>query len=92
MQGADLQCEAPIYKATRLFDYVMNVRFRDNLKNLYFHYRKTKNLPLQEFETNLHTIEFGKVVTYHELLLHIKSHEALITCSCNVFTTSVYGH
>ena len=39
-QGADLQWQAPIVKATWPFDHVTNVRSRDNLKNLYFHYHK----------------------------------------------------
>ena len=38
-QGADLQWEAPILKATWPFDHVGNVRLRDNFKNL--HYRKS---------------------------------------------------
>ena len=40
-QGADLQWEAPILKATWPFDPVTKVRSRDNLKHLYFYYHKT---------------------------------------------------
>ena len=40
-QGADLQWEAPTFKAAWPFDHVTNVRLLDNLKNLYFHYHKT---------------------------------------------------
>ena len=46
--GADLHWEAPIFKATwpfkaisLIFEHVTNVRSRDNLKNLYFHYQKS---------------------------------------------------
>ena len=39
--GADLQWETPTINATWPFDYVTNVRSRDNLKNLHFHYHKT---------------------------------------------------
>ena len=42
-QGADLQWEAPILKFKWLFDHVTNVMSLDNLKILYFHYRKTYN-------------------------------------------------
>ena len=40
-QGSDLQWEASILKATWPFDYVTNVRPRNNFKNLYFHYHKS---------------------------------------------------
>ena len=37
-QGADLQWEVSIPKA---FEHVTNLKSRDNLENLYFHYHKT---------------------------------------------------
>ena len=40
-QGADLQWETHTINATWPFDHVTNVRSRDNLKNLHFHYHKT---------------------------------------------------
>ena len=40
-QGADLEWEVPIRKATLSFNHVTNVKSRDNLKNLCFHYHKT---------------------------------------------------
>ena len=40
-QGADLQSEALIRKATWTFDYVTNIRSRNNFKILCFHYHKS---------------------------------------------------
>ena len=40
-QGADLLWKILIFQTTWPFDHVSNVRSQDNLKNFYFHYRKT---------------------------------------------------
>ena len=40
-QGADLQRDVLILKATLFFDQVTNVKSLNDLKNMYFHYHKT---------------------------------------------------
>ena len=47
-EDADLQWQAPIPKATWPFDHATNVKWRQSLKNLYFHYHKISyHLPWQ---------------------------------------------
>ena len=71
-QGGDLPWETPICKMTQTFDHLV---LRDHLTN-WNHYISSNTMPMIS--------KLCRVVTYHEGLAPIKSHDRLIRWSCEI--------